>query len=351
MRASPIMLCAAAVLALAACAEDKVRATLPPGVRVDTFNQVTVGKVDVLFVIDNSNSTADKQENLARNFKGFFDYLQQAQVDYHIAVTTTDVTSDAPGAKGRLFGSPEVITPATPDPVDAFQQNAKVGTGGSGYESGLDAARRTLELKPTGFLRADAYLFLIFVSDDEDHSEPGVPRYFHRFFERQKGKGNEAMVSAGAIVGDVPDGCFTPSGGQARAGKRYKEVVDLVGGKVGSICGAQFDEILRDLGVEAVGLKRKWTLARIPDLTTLEVSVLYPCGTDAALLNAVCSEQAPDCGSSGKGTIACKVRAAEGGADGWEYEAATNTLVFKGRSLPPKGSEIDLQYKEQEGSP
>jgi hypothetical protein len=349
--AKTVLLCAMAALA-AACADDQVRNTLPPGVRVDTYTQVTVGKVDVLFVIDNSQSTEDKQENLARNFKGFFDFLQSAQVDYHIAVTTTDVTTpNTPGTQGRLFGTPEVITPATPNPVEAFQANARVGTKGSGYEAGLDAARRTLELKPQGFLRPDAYLFIIFVSDDEDHSEPGVPRFFYRFFEQQKGKGNEGMVSAGAIVGDAPGGCFTPSGGQARAAVRYKEVVELVGGRVGSICSEQFDVILRELGVDAVGLKRKWPLSRIPDTATIQVTVRYPCGTNEVLLDAVCSARESAC-SGGTGTVSCTVKpASETNPDGWTYEPSTSTLVFKGLSLPPKGSEIDVQYYEQGQAP
>lgn len=342
---------AAAVALVGGCSGDKVRNTLPPGVRIDTFNQVSVGKVDVLFVIDNSASTEDKQENLARNFKGFFDFLAEAKVDYHIGVTTTDVTSSGPGAQGRLFGSPEVITPATPDPLGAFAKNARVGTGGSGNEAGLDAARRTLELKPAGFLRPEAYLFLIFVSDDEDHSEPGVPRFFYRYFEQAKGKGNEGMVSAGAIVGDAPDGCFTPSGGQARAGLRYKEVVDFVGGRVGSICGAQFDQILRDLGVDAVGLKRKWALTRIPDEGTLDVTVKFPCSTPKETLDAVCSAQTAECDGDA-GTVACTVKKSpDGTSDGWTYEPSTNTLVFKGKSLPPKGSEIDVQYYEQGTAP
>lgn len=330
----------------AGCTPDKVRGALPPGARIDTYNQVTVGKVDVLFVIDNSPSTEDKQDNLGRNITGFFTYLQQAKVDYHIGITTTDVTGGGPGAQGRLYGNPSVITPDTPNPAEAFARNAKVGVGGSSNEEGLDGARRTLDLRPAGFLRPDAYLFLIFVSDDEDHSEPGVPHYFYRFFEQQKGKGNEGMISAGAIVGDSPDGCFTPTGGQARAGKRYKEVVDLVGGRIGSICDAQFDVILKELGVDAVGLKRKFALSRTPDEASLDVTLKYPCDTARATLDAACDKQVNECTGS-TGDVACTVKKLpDGGKDGWSFEPATNSLVFHGVTLPPKGSEIDVLYYE-----
>src|SRR6185312_5755879 len=43
--------------------------------QTDTFKQAQVTKVDFLFVIDNSGSMADKQENIASNASQF---LQQA---------------------------------------------------------------------------------------------------------------------------------------------------------------------------------------------------------------------------------------------------------------------------------
>ncbi len=333
-------------LLLASCTNDKLINTLPPGARVDTFNQVTVGKVDILWVIDNSPSTGDKQANLARNFHSFFDYLEQAKVDYHIGVTTTDVSSDVPGSKGRLFGSPAVITAATPDPVAAFEKNVQVGVDGSSNEAGLDGAREALLLNPAGFLRKDAYLFLIFVSDEDDHSAPGTAKYFYRFFEGQKGKGNEAMVSAGAIVGDVPNGCYAPDGGKATPGTRYQEVVDLVGGRVGSVCSTEFSDVLQQMGVDAVGLKRKFMLSLTPDLSTVQVTVKYPCATPAAQLDPTCTDKQDDCGGA-TGSLSCTVPPeATGSPNGWTYEASSNSLVFHGQSLPPKGAEIDVLYYE-----
>ncbi|MFM2152838.1 MAG: hypothetical protein RL199_1273 [Pseudomonadota bacterium] len=343
------------VLALAAvlagCSEDKVRRTLPPGMRVDTFAQVAVGKVDVLFVIDSSPSTEDKQANLARNFQGFFSYLQQAKVDYHIAVTTMDVDSVGPGRQGALFGTPAVITPETPKPLEAFSANATVGTEGSSLEKGLDAARRTLQLNPAGFLRPDASLYLVFVSDDEDHSEPAVPRQFYRYFESIKGKGNEGMISAGAIVGDLPDGCYTPAGGQARPANRYRELVGLVGGRTGSVCDSEFGATLNELGVDAAGLKRKWALGKAPDVASLVVTVTYPCTTSKATLDLVCSQQVAACSGSA-GSVACTVRPKpETGPDGWTFEPSTNSVFFGGASLPSKGAVIEFTYYEEGQTP
>ena len=351
MRLSLLAWVAAAALATAGCSEDKVRRTLPPGMRVDSYTQVAVGKVDVLFVIDSSPSTEDKQANLARNFAGFFAFLESAKVDYHIAVTTMDVDSSGPGAQGRLFGDPAVITPATAKPLEAFTRNATVGVKGSANEKGLDAARRTLELNPSGFLRPEAFLYLVFVSDDEDHSEPAVPRQFYRMFERLKGKGNEGMISAGAIVGDLPDGCFTAAGGQARPAKRYHELVDLVGGRTGSICDAEFGDTLAALGVDAVGLKRKWPLGKTPDAASLQVTVRFPCTTAKTTLDAACSQQVSTC-DGGSGDVVCTVKPkTDDGTDGWSFEPSTNSIFFQGAALPPKGATVEFQYYEQGQTP
>src|SRR5690606_26931508 len=118
----------------------------------------------------------------------------------------------------------------------------------------------------------DAYLFLVFVSDEDDQSQIGEPYYFYRYFKGLKGKGNDGMVSAGAIVGDVPDGC-THEVGWGEPGTRYHEFVGLMGGHVGSICDPEFDVILRDMGMDAVGLMRKFELTEVPELDGLEVLI------------------------------------------------------------------------------
>src|SRR5262245_66112087 len=51
-------------------------------------------KVDILFLIDNSPSMADKQKNLADNFPKFIDVLDSIQggrPDVHISVVTSDM--------------------------------------------------------------------------------------------------------------------------------------------------------------------------------------------------------------------------------------------------------------------
>ena len=70
--------------------------TLPGNrpVKVETSYSTSLGKVDIMFVVDNSSSMAKEHKNIADQFEKFLDHIKDA--DYHIAVITTDL-SQSPG--------------------------------------------------------------------------------------------------------------------------------------------------------------------------------------------------------------------------------------------------------------
>lgn len=64
----------------------------PPPKDLLEFNyRVSLGKVDIIFVIDNSSSMAKEHRSLASQFNSFLNNIRN--VDYHIAVITTDISS------------------------------------------------------------------------------------------------------------------------------------------------------------------------------------------------------------------------------------------------------------------
>ncbi|MBI5524766.1 MAG: hypothetical protein HY897_00375 [Deltaproteobacteria bacterium] len=265
----------------------------------------TVSKADILFLVDNSGSMAQEQENLAKNFADFIKEVLKGQNDFHIGLVTTDVnfnplTECKPGgACPNGMGCVQATTPSgavkagtyycvTPSPdadecnsddectpgVDCcpnyscnsqgdctpsacgtilgftkgrkycypmnngrlrynscrkgystserddrcefgethgkvmtgrlqmelgdedframFRDNVKVGTNGTGFEKGLSALRHALDAEyvdpvtglnlvgheNAGFLRPEAWLTLIVVSDEEDCShDPFDPNF------------------------------------------------------------------------------------------------------------------------------------------------------------------------------
>ena len=346
--------------------------TLPPDVRVDTYTQQAASKIDVLWVIDNSGSMAARQENLARNFGSFISEFSRNAIDYRIAVTTTDIFKEA----GRFVGTPKIITPTTPNVAAVFANNVKVGTTGSPYEVGLEAARLSLDLQKQAnqaavmqcqvacpsmnnavckancttntvfqFLRSDAYLYLIFVSDEEDRSSQDV-RFFYRYFETVKGVGNDGTVTTAAIMGDVPsNNCG------ATPGLRYKALSDLTGGEVGSICDANFSTTLGKLARNAVGLKRKFALQVKPNIQTLEVHLHYPCNVPADQVASCASIDRSACMGAPVDSMNLSCTPRQGAPDGWTYEEGGNIVFFAGESVPGLSAQIDLQYYEEGKGP
>lgn len=73
------------------CDSSVVKCVVESGSTVITQNfKVGAGKVDILFIDDNSASMSKNQVNMANKFVGFIQSLDQKSIDYKIALTTTD---------------------------------------------------------------------------------------------------------------------------------------------------------------------------------------------------------------------------------------------------------------------
>lgn len=219
--------------------------------------------VDVLFVIDDSSSMAHEQQRLRDSFDELVGWLANESVSYHLGLTTTSVTT---GAGGWLVGTPPYIANDTPDGLARFVENANVGIGGAGVEQGMEAARKLLAIEmteETGFLRDDAKLAIIFVSDEDDDSKRSIEEYATFYLER---KGNDPnLLSIHAVAGEVANECE----GVLRAGERYLELVERTSGRFTSICEESFAPALEELATDASG--RVHLLGARPDVTTLDV--------------------------------------------------------------------------------
>ncbi|MDF1564552.1 MAG: VWA domain-containing protein [Deltaproteobacteria bacterium] len=326
------------------CDDPSLSRALPPGAIIDTFAQAEVSRIDILWVIDDSASMTEEQQNLADNLSSFHRFLDEGDVDYQIGVTTTDAVSNA----GRLVGSPTLLSPTTPDVFTAFQQNIRVGITGRAQEQGLQAAELALGGQNPGFVREDAHLFVIFVSDEDDHSF-GELRYYWRVFEQLKGIGNEDTVSLSAIIGPPNDpvsgeggGCSSTAG-VASPGDRYALLTEETGGIFGSICDASFADTLDALGAKAVGLKRKFFLSYEPDPDTIEVYLHFDCDEIPADLGE-CGEVQDSCGASRAEDQDFFCTPPEGPNDGWVYESETNSIFFMGSSVPPLKATVEVIY-------
>lgn len=301
---------------------------------VEEFVQNTSPEIDILWVVDNSNSMAANQNGIGESFQAFINNLVETGVDYHIGVVSTD-TADGGLLHTGVSGEP-VIDSTTIGPQTAFLDNVQVGVFGSASEKAFEAASLALgvglgQWNPgndpvppnNGFIRDAATLFIIMVSDEDDKSF-GPVSYYRKLFESYKGPGNESMISVSSIVGDPGVGC-SGTIGNAQPGDRYIDLASQTGGVFASICD-EFSETLRELSLTASGLKSRFELTAIPDLSTS-----LPCGTLAT---------APFCVKVNEVAVPMGDN-----ADGWTYNESSNSILFGANSVPEAQSNITVKFR------
>ena len=276
-------------------------------IHTDTFTQgdLVGGYADLLFVVDNSGSMYDDQVRLGNGFNTFINWVTQENVDLHIGITTTDM--DAGGAQGAFVGTPTVLDENTPDLVNVFKNNVLVGTNGSGYEQGFGPALAALTepLRSTvnaGFLRENAKLYVIFVTDEDDQSPLSVAEYVTGL---QALKADPAMVHFTAIAAEPGNPCL------AYDGLRYQELINATGGLFGSICQEDFGQTLQQLAFEVTSASGEYFLTQIPIPETITVAVD---GVDQPATN-------------------------------WEYHPATNSVELLEAFIPAPGATITITYE------
>jgi hypothetical protein len=283
-------------------------------VTTDRFIQTPPTVVDVLFVIDDSCSMIDEQDQLAANFPSFFKWFEGSGVDYHVGVTSTDM--DNPWKSGRLVSAANGrwIDPDTPNAEAVFTDMALLGINGTGNEAGIGAAYAALELHAedanAGFLRDSGGLQVIVISDEEDHSGT-MPISRGEFVEYLWGlSATKDAVGFSSIV--TPPGVFGMNG--ETPGENYLFVTEQVGGQVFDIRSHDWSRLLDDLGMEALGLKREFFLSQLPAAGSLEVWIIE----DEVVF------------------------AMEEGED-WTYDAVRNSVTFVHR-IPEPYAEVELTY-------
>lgn len=281
---------------------------------VDVFQQRDA-KVDVLWVIDVSDSMEDERTQLTANFDSFMASLTNSGAQYQIGVTTTDLSGN--GGGGTLIGPNPVISPATADPEAAFAQNLTLSPT-LAAEQPLESARLVLSTDAgNALVRPDAALAVIILTDEDD-SSIGDGGFYARDFLSSKGPGNQNLVTVSAIAGEVPSGCVIPGyegvlGAGARSADKIDEVVTATNGVFGSICDQDFGPTLDGIGWKVAGLARIFPLSRDPIL-----------GTIVVLINGTPLVQHP--------------------VDGWQYREDINSVAFAGDYVPEANAEIQVRY-------
>lgn len=275
----------------------------------DRFVQSAPPQVDVLWVIDNSDSMADEQHKLVDNMSSFAAFFEDTGIDWHMGVITTDMSD---GGELRHVGAHRFVGPDVEEADQVFAAMALVGDDGDREERGRDAIFAALTSPMLhgyngGFYRPAAELHIIVISDEDDVSE--MPRdAFIDFLHHLKPEPDQVRLSA--IVGPQGlDACHS-----APAGYDYIHMAQRTGGLVRSICSEDWVPLMSDLGVASSDFEEVLYLSKTPVRSTIEVTVV---DGDA--------EWAP-------------------GSIEWRYEPVPNAVILTD-FIPPYHAETIVRYQ------
>ncbi|MFK7926692.1 MAG: hypothetical protein AB8H79_00775 [Myxococcota bacterium] len=284
----------------------------------ETHAQVGVPKVDVLWVVDNSRSMYEEQTALANNFTAFMSRFDEAKLDYHIAVVTTGYDDDDQRGQFRTAidrrgDTIRWLDNTISEPARIFREMAEAGIDGPLEEKGRAQIYTALGLfgqsDNFGFMRDDAFLSVIVLSDENDRSGD-IPIKNDQFIDWMRTlKDSPEKVSFSSIVGPQ-GGC-----GNAEEGTDYLEATTSLGGLSHSICNPAWANLLEALGDKAAGLRSEFVLRDVPEPSTLEARWKEP----------------------GEAPVQKTY-----GLD-FEYNRARNSIVFA-EDAPPADSVLTIEY-------
>ena len=291
--------------------------------QIDSFAQPSIPKVDILFMVDCSGSMTEEQEKLATNMDAFINNLVSWNADYHLGVIASDMESEA--MSGRLQGNPKYLynkgsgALSTSEIINSFKTRVMLGTGCSSYEKGLEAmllalSEPLISNENAGFLRDDAKLILVWLSDEEDQSSWAAQGYAE-FFVNLKMPYGINRPNGFAIVGDKGKGCQGATADEsADAGDRYIAVADILNPEDDkhflSICKSDYSDFNSWMSESVFKLNGQFLLSRVPDPSTISVKI----GNTVSPLSD------------------------------WTYNEFSNSILFAEGKEPSPGASISIEY-------
>lgn len=293
---------------------------------------VTNSKVDIIMMVDNSTSMSQHQKKLSTQISSMIGQLNSMGLDWHIGVTTSDMS--ASGTGGYLSGAgtasdPTYITPSTVNGVQLLINRVLAGENGSDYEKGIESVKSSIGniLNPAannpdkGFWRDDAVLALIFLTDEDDIGATTVAD-FQKYMDQVKKpfpSGQKGWVANFLGLLQVDPTCTAGPFAYPAPGFKYMQLVDYTGGVKESICTASLDTAVQNVKVRILEFLKDFYIPRIPIVSTIKVyknGVLMPAST----------------------------------IDGWEYLPANHSIRFHGSGVPTSSDKIKVDYQPLEAT-
>lgn len=229
---------------------------------------VETSPVDILWVIDNSNSMASYQNAVKSNMSTFMQRLTGVrQLDWRMALLSTD-TSNAPYLG---IGPAASFDYLSANPVNVF--NAAVsalGVNGSGTEKTFTPILNAVNRYPS-FFRADAVLAIFIVTDAPEQSTETVSQFFAGL---AKVKTDSKKIITYGAFGATDLKCTIKENAWNYQGSKFQQVVSANGGKYFPLCSPTFGADMASIA-ENILVRTQSAMLVLPvpaDATSLDVT-------------------------------------------------------------------------------
>ncbi len=303
--------------ALFACAQKSEFSLYSDSMSLN-FRPLFNNKVDILLVIDNSSSMLQHQEVLSNSAPDLIRSLKEKDFDFHLGATSTDLSST--GSQGRLIGSPTYLDNSTPDINERLKEKLLMGVDGSNVEKGLEGMRLALSSPLTddfnlGFIRPDAFLLIVVLSNENDQSSSTTQDYINFLTALKPPQAIRElnwMMHFIGVTGNPQENCQT-FGNYQDPGLRYMELVQYSRGTSSTICTLNLKNVISNFEKGLLTLLTEVPLSRVPIVGSIRVTF------DGALIP-------------------------NDSIDGWTYDTQKNTVLFHGIFIPKTQTKIGIYF-------
>lgn len=310
-------------------------------------------KIDVLWVVDNSISMEPAQKNLATNFKSFIKNFSEKDLDFQLAVASTDSYRNderlsaivkprnariRDGAWSTEKSGVYILKPTTPNLNKTFITNVNLGTVGFGDERAFSSIESVFkESFNNSFLRPDSFLAIVVVSDEDDYSYDGIgqwklikgekPELYPAsrvvdYLDNRTGliNGQRRYNVSSIHIKDGDEKCLTAlKTSDQEYGKRYEDLVKATNGSIISLC-SDFSKSLEQLSEDIISasLHDTFKIKRQPEPDSIQVKV--------------------------NGQLVGK---SINGSEGWNYSNPSENeflIIFTAGAIPPSGAKVDIDF-------
>ncbi|HEY8270717.1 MAG TPA: hypothetical protein VIG33_07490 [Pseudobdellovibrionaceae bacterium] len=276
-------------------------------------------KVDIVFIVDNSTSMAQHQNRLNAQVPTLVSILKSLKMDYHIVSISTSMGLGGNG--GTFLGSPMILDSQTANLESLLQQKIALGDTGSNNERGLFSLETALSpaylsSEGAGFLREDALLAVIELSDEDDKSGK-TASYYANLLDKLKPattNGRKSWIFNFIGVLENSSVCRTFND-YSEVGTTLMQLADLSGGNKESLCSNNLAAAVTNIKARIVQILTDFYLKSRPVKETLKIAV------------------------NGK-------LVSESATNGWTYiEDGTKYIIqFHGEAIPPADADIRVDY-------